>query len=132
MIGTKSLAITVMSWPSTVNFWTPSEPALISRSRCTLPGVNLKLARPALFVHCVLSPEATVEQSKFPFPLIRLLSEEGPYLPSDFGLVDTPASGRMAKCTYHFGDVFSYNILDDRVVISMEPISKENWSNICV
>jgi hypothetical protein len=90
MIGTKSLAMTVMLWPSRVNFWIPSAPALINRSRCTLPGVNLKTDRPALFLHFVVSPGATVEQLKSPFPLIRLLSEDGPYLPFRFSFSSMP------------------------------------------
>ena len=77
MIGTKSLAMTVRLWPSIENFCTPSAPALIRRSLCTNPGVNLVVARGAPLWHVVLSPAATVEQLKLFFPLIKLLSENG-------------------------------------------------------
>jgi hypothetical protein len=57
----------------------PSAPALISRSRCTFPGVNLKLVMPALFLQDALSPAAAVEQLKLFRPWMRLLSENGAY-----------------------------------------------------
>lgn len=83
VMGTKSLAITVKVWPSMLNLWSPSAPALIRRSRCVLPDVNLNWASPAFLVHFVVSPLATVLQSKLPLPLIRLLSDGGAIWRSD-------------------------------------------------
>lgn len=86
-IGTKSFAMMVILWPSILKRWIPSAPALINLSLCVLPVVNLNFEIPALLVHGVVSPAATVEQSKFIFPLIKLLSDEGAGLPpSDNGL----------------------------------------------
>ena len=86
-IGTKSFAMMVMLCPSILKRWIPSAPALISRSLCVLPVVNLNFEIPALLVHGVVSPAATVEQSKSIFPLIKLLSDEGAGLPpSDNGV----------------------------------------------
>jgi len=73
-MGTKSLAITVKLWPSMENFWIPSAPALINRSLCFFPGVNLKLVIPALLLHGVLSPAATVEQLKLFRPSVLVVS----------------------------------------------------------
>ena len=55
----------------------PSDPALISLNLWVLPVVNLNFEIPALSVQGVLSPAATVEQSKSILPLMRLLSDGG-------------------------------------------------------
>lgn len=80
-ISTKSFAITVMVCPSIENLWMPSDPALINLNLCVLPAVNWNFDTPALLVHLAVSPSATVVQSKFILPLIRLLSEDGCGLP---------------------------------------------------
>jgi hypothetical protein len=77
MIGTKSFAMTVMLWPSIVNFWIPSAPALINRSRCFRPGVKWNLLIPALLTQGVLFLAGSEEQLKLFLPLIRLLTEGG-------------------------------------------------------
>jgi hypothetical protein len=73
--------MTVILCPSIENFCWPSAPALINLRRCNLSGVNLKLVIPALLLQGVLSPAAVaIEQLKLFRPLIRLLSETGPYI----------------------------------------------------
>src|SRR5882757_2577493 len=74
-IGTKSYAMTVRVWLSILKRCKPSAPALISRRRYVSPVVNWNFERPAFGVHVELS--VTVEQSEIPFPLIRLLADEG-------------------------------------------------------
>ena len=67
--------MTVSVCPSIDKRWMPSAPELIRRRRCVLPVSNLNLEMPALLVHGVVSPGATVEQSKFILPFIKLLWE---------------------------------------------------------
>jgi hypothetical protein len=61
----------------------PSDPALINLSLWVFPVVNLNFEIPAPFVQGVVSPAATVEQSKFIFPFMRLLSDAGLGFPPD-------------------------------------------------
>lgn len=72
--GTKSFAITVILWPSSVNFCIPSAPALINRSLCFLPAVNLNFESPLMLGQEV---ESGSEQLRLFRPLIRLFTEYG-------------------------------------------------------
>jgi hypothetical protein len=74
-IWVKSVAITVNSWPSMLNFWTASEPALMIRILWFFPGLNLNVGTPAFDLQGV--PSVINEQSKLFCPLMRLLSESG-------------------------------------------------------
>lgn len=68
--------MTVMPCPSIANFCVPSVPALMSLNLCFLPGVSLKVGGTKfLSLQVAVSPEAFVEQSKKPFPWMRLLSD---------------------------------------------------------
>ena len=73
LIGTKSLAIIVISCPSIEKNCCPAAPALISLSRCDFPFWNLNFDIGASFLQGVLS--FADEQLKTIFPLMRLLSE---------------------------------------------------------
>lgn len=73
LMGTKSLAMTVIEWLSMEKCCRPEDPPLTTRNRWVFPGVNRNSERPALLVQGV--PSVTREQSKNILPFMRLLSE---------------------------------------------------------
>jgi len=90
------MAMIVRLCPSIENFCCPSPPALIKRSLCFFPDVNLKLVTPALDLQEVVSLMSLVEQLKLLRPLIRLLFEKGAAL---LASVPTASSSRVRELT---------------------------------